>query len=101
MTGAPLRIAQSPSGSDSLTDSYRLSVCIPTFNRPNLLPRAIHSALSQVIPCQVIITDNGKMPETREAIETKFPDQLASGQIRYTTNDHDHAWPNWRECAAG
>ncbi|MGL5080462.1 MAG: glycosyltransferase family 2 protein [Microcoleaceae cyanobacterium] len=44
-------------------DSPCLSIIIPTYNRPDLLPRAVHSALSQTMTdVEVIIVDDGSTP---------------------------------------
>ncbi len=55
-----------------------VSVIIPTFNRCNILPRAIDSALSQTFPdIEVIVVDNGSTDDTPSMIKTKYP------QIRF------------------
>jgi glycosyltransferase involved in cell wall biosynthesis len=48
-----------------------VSVVIPTFNRAELLGRAVHSALSQNYPdLEVIIVDDASTDNTRDRIET-------------------------------
>ncbi|HET7513107.1 MAG TPA: glycosyltransferase, partial [Chthoniobacterales bacterium] len=48
----------------------RVSITIPTFNRPAYLEEAIESALAQTYPeIEVLVFDNGTMPETLEVAE--------------------------------
>lgn len=43
---------------------YRVSVIIPTFNRPKLLAQAVKSVLKQTVhPLEIIIINNGSKPE--------------------------------------
>lgn len=42
------------------------SIVIPTFNRANMLPKAIDSCLSQTLPCEVIVVDHGSTDNTAE-----------------------------------
>lgn len=53
----------------------RISVVIPTYNRPELLSGAIQSVLDQTVPAhEIILVDDGSEPSTRELI-----DRLAAG----------------------
>lgn len=45
----------------------RVSVIIPTFNRPNLLPRAVESALRAGSDVEVIVVDDASCDETASA----------------------------------
>lgn len=45
-----------------------LSVVIPTKDRPAMLPRALGSVLGQVDDGEVIVVDDGSLPENREAV---------------------------------
>lgn len=50
-----------------------VTVVIPTFRRPEILPRAIKSVLSQtLVPAQVIVVDDGSGDHTSEVART-FP----------------------------
>lgn len=56
----------------------KLSVIIPTFNRAQLLPRALRSVLDQRLPAlldsmQVIVVDDGSSDDTEQLIKTQFP----------------------------
>src|SRR6202045_3913453 len=46
-----------------------VSVVIPTYNRSNLVSRAIHSALSECLPGdEVIVVDDGSTDQTQEVL---------------------------------
>lgn len=66
-----------------MTMSNRPSIIIPTFNRANLVHRAIESALAQTLPCEVILVDHGSTDAT--------PDVAASfgSRIRYLRREVD------------
>ena len=51
-----------------------ISVIIPTWNRSELLPRALESALSQtLLPIEVIVVDDGSSDNTRDIVRSDFP----------------------------
>ena len=51
-----------------------ISVVIPTFNRRNLLKRAIHSVINQTIaPSEIIVIDNGSTDQTYQMVSSLFP----------------------------
>jgi glycosyltransferase involved in cell wall biosynthesis len=75
---------------------YRLSIVIPTFDRPELLPRALRTCLDQTIQAQIIIADDGTPGLVPEMLKGDFPQQSLSGQIRYLHTGATYAWPNWR-----
>ena len=52
-----------------------ISVVIPTFNRRNLLKRAIYSVIKQTIePREIIVIDNGSTDQTYQMVSSLFPD---------------------------
>ncbi|MEM7357886.1 MAG: glycosyltransferase family A protein [Pseudomonadota bacterium] len=56
----------------------KLSVIIPTFNRAELLPRALQSVLSQELPeyidsLEVIVVDDGSDDQTEKLLTRQFP----------------------------
>ena len=52
-----------------------VSVVIPTFNRCNLLKRAINSVIKQTIePREIIVIDNGSIDQTYQMVSSLFPD---------------------------
>ena len=53
---------------DSETVSF--SIVITTYNRVELLKRAISTALSQTVPCEVIVVDNASTDGTQDYIES-------------------------------
>jgi glycosyltransferase involved in cell wall biosynthesis len=60
-----------------------VSICIPTYNRPELLERAVRSCLAQTYPdFEVIITDNSPGDESG-LVAARFGDP----RIRYFKND--------------
>jgi len=65
-----------------MTDTS-FSVVITTYNRLNLLKRAIRTALSQTIPCEVIVVDNASTDGT-EAYVKSLGDAVV--YVRNTTN---------------
>ncbi|MDB9305986.1 MULTISPECIES: glycosyltransferase family 2 protein [Cyanophyceae] len=48
----------------------KFSVVITTYNRLNLLKRAINSALNQTIPCEVVVADDCSSDETEQYIKS-------------------------------
>ena len=51
-----------------------ISVVITTFNRRNLLKRAINSVMKQTIePREIIVIDNGSTDQTYQMVSSLFP----------------------------
>ena len=72
--------------------SNRLTVVVPTYNRPHMLPRALDSLHHQLVPVNVIVADDGDNPaETERIVNDLMPDATY-----LHTGKFDHAWPNWR-----
>ena len=64
-----------------------VSVVIPTYNRADLLPRAIRSVLSQTYwNCELIIVDDCSTDNTREVVSTWTDSRIR--YIRHPENRH-------------
>ncbi len=61
-----------------------ISIVIPTFNRADLLPMAIDSALSQTVPCEVVVCDHGSTDRTPE-VAAQY-----GNRIKYIRKETDH-----------
>ena len=62
-----------------LWQMIKVSVCIPTYNRANLLPYAVNSVLNQTYnDFELIITDDGSTDNTAEVVS-----QWNDSRIRY------------------
>jgi glycosyltransferase involved in cell wall biosynthesis len=59
------------------------SIIIPTFNRANLVHRAIESAINQTYPCEVILCDHGST-DTTPHVAARYKDK-----IRYIRKQED------------
>ena len=61
----------------------KVSVIIPTYNRKNLLKRALHSVSSQTfVPHEIIIVDDGSSDGTKDWVLERFP------YVRYIYQDN-------------
>ncbi|MEQ9668756.1 glycosyltransferase family 2 protein [Coleofasciculus sp. G2-EDA-02] len=49
---------------------FKLTIVITTYNRLSLLQRAVESALSQTLPCEVIVADDGSSDGTEAYIRS-------------------------------
>jgi glycosyl transferase family 2 len=81
----------------------RLTIVIPTYNRPDRLPGALDSALDQYrqgteepIDVQIIIADDGDVGVTEDILKADFATQCLTGQIRHLPTCATYAWPNWK-----
>jgi hypothetical protein len=73
----------------------KVSVVIPTRDRPHWLVSAVRSALRQDYPhLEIVIADNASGPDTRNALEPL----IKSARIRYFRNAQDIGmYPNWHK----
>lgn len=55
----------------------KISIIIPAFDQVEFLPEAIESALSQTVPCEVIVVNDGSKDGTKEIAE-KYPIKVIS-----------------------
>tara|TARA_Y100000768_G_scaffold116572_1_gene86118 strand:- start:263 stop:1108 length:846 start_codon:yes stop_codon:yes gene_type:complete len=63
--------------------ALNVSVIIPTYNRKNLLKRALHSVISQTfVPQEIIVVDDGSSDRTKDWVSERFPD------VRYIYQDN-------------
>ncbi len=71
-----------------------LTIGIPTKDRYQYLKRAIDSCLRQTVPVQVIVADQGGLPETANAIAGYKIDGVEHIRTKATT-----LWENWEAAA--
>ncbi len=64
-----------------------VSIVIPTFNRANMLPRAIDSALNQTVPCEVIVVDHGSTDHTQD-VASSYGDLITYIQRKHDFGPH-------------
>ena len=65
-----------------------VSVIIPTFNRAQLLSRAIRSVLAQTYRSyEIIVIDDASPDNTTEVIQNGFKRELEFGRLRYVKNE--------------
>lgn len=67
-----------------MSDEFRASIVIPTFNRAGMVRRAIDSALDQTVACEVIVSDHGSTDETQSLVSQY------GERIRYLRRDVDN-----------
>lgn len=76
-----------------------VSIVIPTFNRANLVRRAIDTALAQTVPVEVVLCDHGSTDAT-PAVAASY-----GTRIRYVRREEDHGpiacWRDGIEHAQG
>ena len=74
----------------------RLTIGIPTHSRPEMLVRAVKSALDQTVPVEVLISDDNAEAGSFSAIRKAFPDEP---RIRYRYSGTKGLWANWDAAA--
>ena len=79
-----LRTRLSSKKRERLEEKYGVSVIMPTYNREDIIERAIDSVLSQTFTnYELIVIDDGSKDSTEELITTKYTAQINSGKIKY------------------
>ena len=72
-TAVPIFIPPSCSYRNAMTAP--VSVIIPTYNRCELLPRAIDSVLAQSLPArEICVVDDGSSDDTRQLMASRYPE---------------------------
>lgn len=84
-------LATTPSGEP------RLTVGIPTFNRPERLERAIQSVLGQSVPCNLIVADDST--ERSDESERVCKEWADHPHFTYLKSPARKLWHNWRYVA--
>ena len=70
--------------SENIMIASKVSICVPTYNRANLLPDLLDSILRQTYQnFEIIITDNSDSLETQKLVESKYADE----RILYSKNE--------------
>ncbi len=65
------------------------SIIMPTFNRADIICRAIDSVLSQTYKnFELIIVDDGSTDGTAELIAERYKDEISNGMVRYIYQDN-------------
>ena len=78
----------------------RITIGIPTRNRPEMLRRAIDSALAQTFPTRIVVNDSGSCNRTRRMCDD-FVDRSPVGghDFEYIRRDGGSLWENWKHVA--
>lgn len=67
-----------------LEEKYGVSIIMPTYNRANIIERAINSVLNQTFSnYELLIIDDGSTDNTEKLIRRKYGNYLKSGKIKY------------------
>ncbi len=65
-----------------LAVSTRVSVIMPTWNRANVISRALRSAFDQSLPpFEVVVADDGSSDGTLAKLRSEFADEIADGRL--------------------
>ncbi len=78
-----------------MMDEPRLTIGIPTVDRPTLLQRAIDSCLAQTVPVWIIVADQGATEET-ERVMDRYEDHP---YVVHALTGASTLWQNWCEVA--
>jgi glycosyltransferase involved in cell wall biosynthesis len=60
----------------------KFSIVITTYNRLNLLKRAIDSALAQTLPCEVVVVDDCSSDSTQAYVQERCEALASMGEKR-------------------
>ena len=72
-----------------LEKTYLVSIIMPTFNRKNIISRAIDSVLNQHFKnYELIIVDDGSEDNTEDFIKDKYSKHFKSNKLKYFKLDH-------------
>lgn len=86
-------------GMVSFMATPRVSIVIPTYNRADLVTRAIDSALAQTVPCEIVVCDHGSTDRTPEVAA------LYGDRIKYVRREKDNGpiacWRDGAEQSTG
>lgn len=67
-----------------LEDNFKVSIIMPTYNRKNIIKRAIGSVLNQTFTnYELIICDDGSDDGSDELIQSEYCDEIQSSKITY------------------
>ena len=67
-----------------LEENYGVSVIMPTYNRVDIIGRAIDSVLKQTYDnFELIIIDDGSTDNTETSIKDKYDEYIQNGKIKY------------------
>jgi glycosyltransferase involved in cell wall biosynthesis len=78
----------------------RLTIGIPTRNRPEMFRRAVDSALAQTIPVRIVVNDSGTCNRTRRMCEDFASNSPVKGHdFEYIQRDGGSLWENWKHVA--
>ncbi len=73
----------------------RLTIGIPTHDRPEMLCRAVRSALDQTVPVRVLVGHDGDDAGTARALYERFPADMDGGRLNYQPSGTTGLWANW------
>ena len=67
----------------------RISVIVASWNRAEILPRAIDSIFAQSYPAlEVIVSDDGSTDQTVSLLQQRYAEDLDSGRLKLLENPH-------------
>ncbi len=69
----------------------RLTIGIPTLDRPTLLQRAIDSCLAQTVPVRIVVADQGHKEGTQQVMD-RYADHP---NIYHVLTTAENLWQNW------